>query len=261
MFPDSEPFATPKPEELLQRILTIASSPSDLILDSFLGSGTTAAVAHKMRRRWIGIELGDHCHTHCIPRLEKVINGEDQGGITKAVNWTGGGGFRYFKLAPSLLEKDKFGQWIISREFNAAMLSEAVCKLEGFTYAPSDTLYWQQGRSTESDFLFVTTQTLTDEALAQLSEEVGQGRTLLVACKAFTGKGAFPNLTVKKIPKAVLTKCEWGKDDYSLAIGALPEAAPLPAPAGEPAPALRGARKKKAQAAEAGGLFGEGGKA
>lgn len=241
-----DPFGTPKPESLIQRVLEIASNENDLILDSFLGSGTTAAVAHKMRRRWIGIELGEHCHTHVIPRLKKVINGEDGGGITEAVNWKGGGGFRYFKLAPSLLEKDTYGNWVISKEYNPAMLAEAVCKLEGFSYAPSDSAYWQHGRSTESDFVFVTTQTLTRDALAQLSDEVGQDRSLLVVCKAFPDKATFPNLTVKKIPKAVLTKCEWGKDDYSLAVDGLPVVEPAATPEVASAPVRRGKSKKAA---------------
>jgi len=229
LLPEIEPFATPKPEGLLERILHIATNPGDLVLDSFLGSGTTAAVAHKMGRRWIGIELGEHCHTHCIPRLKKVIDGEDPGGITKAVDWKGGGGFRYYKLAPSLLEKDKWDNWVISKDYNAAMLAEAVCKLEGFTYAPSDSLYWQHGYSTEQDFLYVTTASLTHAQLAQLSDEVGPERSLLVVCTSFRGsKEGYPNLTVKKIPKAVLNRCEWGKDDYSLRVENLPEAPPKP---------------------------------
>ena len=97
-------FATPKPERLLQRILHIATNPNDLILDSFLGSGTTAAVAHKMRRRWIGIEMGDHAATHCLPRLQKVIDGE-QGGISKAVAWQGGGGFRFMRLGEAVFDE------------------------------------------------------------------------------------------------------------------------------------------------------------
>jgi adenine-specific DNA-methyltransferase len=105
------------------------------------------------------------------------------------------------------------------------MLAEALCKLEGFTYAPSDTFYWQQGYSTESDFLYVTTQTLKHEQLAQLAEEVGTERTLLVLCSAFRGKtDQFPNLTIRKIPKQVLDKCEWGHDDYSLKVENLPKA-------------------------------------
>ena len=133
-------FATPKPERLLHRIVHLATNRGDLVLDSFAGSGTTGAVAHKMGRRWIMVELGEHCHTHIIPRLKKVIDGEDPGGITKAVDWKGGGGFRYYRLAPSLLERDTWGNWVINRDYNAAMLAEALCKLEGFTYAPSDSL-------------------------------------------------------------------------------------------------------------------------
>jgi adenine-specific DNA-methyltransferase len=231
-FGKSEAFDTPKPERLIERILHIATNRNDLILDSFLGSGTTAAVAHKMGRRWIGIELGEHCHTHCIPRLKKVIDGADPGGITEAVGWKGGGGFRYYRLAPSLLEKDNWGQWVISKEFNAAMLAEASCKLEGFTYAPSDTLYWQHGHSTERDFIYVTTQHLSADQLAQLSDEVGPDRTLLVLCAAFrapkSGTEQYPNLTVKKIPKQVLARCEWGHDDYSLKVENLPQAPQKP---------------------------------
>ncbi len=224
LFPDQEPFSTPKPERLIHRIMTIATAPGDLVLDSFAGSGTTGAVAHKMGRRWIMVELGEHCHTHIIPRLKKVIDGEDKGGVSKAMDWKGGGGFRYYRLAPSLLQKDEFGNWVISKEYNPAMLAEAMCKLEGFTYAPSETVYWQHGHSTETDFIYVTTQTLTREQLLKLLDEVGESRSLLVMCGAFRVKNLdeFPNLTVKKIPKAVLNRCEWGKDDYSLEIQNLP---------------------------------------
>jgi len=99
LLPDVDVFDTVKPEQLIERILDIASEPNDLVLDSFLGSGTTAAVAHKMGRQWIGIELGDHAETHCKPRLDKVIEGE-QGGISDAVEWKGGGGYRYYRLGP-----------------------------------------------------------------------------------------------------------------------------------------------------------------
>jgi len=225
LFEKKAAFETPKPEGLMFRIIGIATNPGDIILDSFAGSGTTGAVAHKMGRRWIQIELGKHCHTHIIPRLQKVIDGADKGGITEAVNWNGGGGFRYYHLAPSLLEQDKWGNWVINKAYNAAMLAEALCKLEGFTYAPSDTFYWQQGYSAESDFLYVTTQTLKHEQLAQLAEEVGTERTLLVLCSAFRGKtDQFPNLTIRKIPKQILDRCEWGHDDYSLKVENLPRA-------------------------------------
>lgn len=222
--PDN-PFSTPKPERLLERIVTLATDSGDLVLDSFAGSGTTGAVAHKMGRRWIMVELGDHCETHILPRLKKVIDGEDSGGITEAVEWKGGGGFRYFRLAPSLLEKDEWGNWVISKDYDPAKLAQAVCKLMGFVYQPDETHYWMQGRSSEADFIYVTTQSLTHEQLAAISEEVGDERTLLVCCKAFRANAdAFQNLTIRKIPQAVLRKCEWGKDDYSLNVANLPEA-------------------------------------
>jgi adenine-specific DNA-methyltransferase len=226
-FNSNEIFATPKPERLLNRIIHLATDPKDWVLDSFAGSGTTGAVAQKMGRRWIMVELGEHIHTHIIPRLKKVVDGEDPDGITKAVNWKGGGGFRYYRLAPSLLEKDKWGNWVINKEYNAAMLAAALCKLEGFTYAPSDTIYWQHGHSTERDFVYVTTAHLTHDQLQQLSDEVGTDRTLLVLCTAFRARAdQFPNLTVKKIPKAVLSRCEYGHDDYSLQVENLPQAPP-----------------------------------
>ncbi len=229
LFSKDKLFETPKPERLIHRILAIATNPGDLVLDSFAGSGTTGAVAHKMGRRWIMVELGEHCHTHIIPRLKKVIDGEDKGGITEAVGWKGGGGFRYYRLAPSLLEQDKWGNWIVNKAYNPAMLAEAVCKLEGFTYAPSDTVYWQHGHSTERDFIYVTTQNLSHDQLQALSDEVGEHRSLLVLCSAFRGKpDRFPNLTIKKIPKAVMARCEWGKDDYSLRVENLPKAPPPP---------------------------------
>ena len=227
LFGKDNTFDTAKPERLLKRVIEIATQPGDLVLDSFAGSGTTGAVAHKIGRRWIMVELGEHCHTHIIPRLKKVIDGEDKGGITEAVGWKGGGGFRYYRLAPSLLEQDQFGNPVISKRFNAAMVSEAMCKLMGFTYAPSETIYWQHGHSTERDFIYVTTQTLTRDQLANLSGEVGEKRSLLICCGAFRVKSdAFPNLTLKKIPRAVLSRCEWGKDDYSLRVENLPKAPP-----------------------------------
>jgi adenine-specific DNA-methyltransferase len=220
-------FDTPKPERLIQRVIHIATNPGDLVLDSFLGSGTTAAVAHKMGRRWIGIELGEHCETHCLPRLQKVVDGEDPGGITKAVNWQGGGGFRYYHLAPSLIKTDQWGNSVINPEFNPELLAEAVCKVEGFEYAPSQEQYWQHGKASEQDFIYVTTQTLTRPQLEELSHAVGENRSLLVCCAAFRVKeDSFPNLTLKKIPKAVLHRCEWDHDDYSLRISNLPAAPP-----------------------------------
>jgi adenine-specific DNA-methyltransferase len=225
LFPDVIPFDTPKPERLLSRIIEMSSDPGDIVVDTFAGSGTTGAVAHKMHRRWIMVELGEHCYTHVIPRLKKVIDGADKGGITETVGWEGGGGFRYFRLAPSLLEKDRWGNWVIARSYNSAMLAEAMCKHMGFTYAPSQdpAEYWRHGYSSERDFIFVTTANITHDQLRAISEDVGPERTLLVCCKAFNARAdAFENLTVKKIPQAVLSRCEWGRDDYSLRIAETP---------------------------------------
>ena len=242
LFKDISVFDTPKPERLIERVLTLGSNPGDLVLDSFLGSGTTAAVAHKMGRRWIGIELGEHCDTHCVPRLKKVIDGEDAGGITKSANWRGGGGFRYYNLAPSLVKFDEWGNPVINKDFNENMLVRALCKVEGFNFDPSPDVYWKQGKSTESDFIYVTTQHLTAQMLQKLSDDVGDSCTLLICCGSFDGKkDSYSNLTIKKIPKAILKKCEWNHDDYSLEIKNLPMSAPDPQPS--PAPRKKSFKK------------------
>ncbi len=234
LFPGDSSFDTPKPERLVERVLNISTNPNDLVLDSFAGSGTTGAVAHKMGRRWIMVELGEHCHTHIIPRLKKVIDGDDPGGITQAVGWQGGGGFRYYSLAPSLIVNDRWGNPVVNPDYNAAQLAEALCKLEGFSYAPSETRWWQHGHSSERDFIYVTTQNLSAEQLQALSDEVGGEQSLLICCAAFHGVTAaraaerWPNLTLKKTPKMVLARCEWGHDDYSLNVANLPIAAPVP---------------------------------
>ena len=250
----STDFEHEKNESLIERILYWVTNPGDLVLDSFLGSGTTAAVAHKMGRRWIGIELGDHCDTHCAPRLKKVIDGEDQGGITKSANWKGGGGFRYYNLAPSLIKFDEWGNPIINKQFDENMLVQALCKVEGFVFNPSPDVYWQQGKSTESDFIYITTQHLTAQMLQKLSEDVGADRTLLICCGSFDAKkDSYENLTIKKIPKAILKKCEWNHDDYSLEINNLPMADPtLPPPS---TPAKKSFKKQKDPAQL--DLFGE----
>jgi adenine-specific DNA-methyltransferase len=227
LFSLDDSFDTPKPEDLVERIIGMSSEVVDLVLDSFAGSGTTGAVAHKMGRRWIMVELGDHCHTHIVPRLKKVIDGADSGGVTKAVGWRGGGSFRYMRLAPSLLKRDKWDNWVINPDYNPEMLAEAMCKHMGFTYAPSADHFWQHGHSTESDFIYVTTGSLSHEQLRTISDEVGAQRSLLICCKAFLADArAFPNLSLKKIPKSVLHKCHWDRDDYSFSIDVLapPEA-------------------------------------
>lgn len=227
IFPEvttSELFKTPKPERLIAKILKIATKENDFVLDSFLGSGTTAAVAHKMKRKWIGIELGEHATTHCLPRLQQVVTGKDQGGISEAVNWNGGGGFKFYNLAPSLIQKDKYGSDIINPAYNPNMLAAAMAKQEGFRYAPHESSYWKQGMSSGKDYIFTTTQFITVEILDRLAEELQPTESLLVCCKSFAKgcAGRHTNITIKKIPQMLLGRCEFGKDDYSFNIVNLP---------------------------------------
>ena len=214
-----------KPEYLVSRILEMCSDAGDLILDSFLGSGTTAAVAQKMGRKYIGIELGNHAYTHCHPRLKMVTDGTDQGGISKTQNWKGGSGFKFYELAPSLLKEDKFGNLIINKEYNADMLAAAMAKQEGYTYHPDASLYWKQGQSSEHDFIYTTTQFLTIESLDAISETMQEDESLLICCTAFQKEctNHAKNITVKKIPQMLLGRCEFNKDDYSLNIIDMPQ--------------------------------------
>lgn len=225
VFNSQSVFATPKPERLIERVLILGSNPGDIVLDSFLGSGTTAAVAQKMGRRYIGIELGNHAYTHCVPRLKMVTDGTDQGGISKAQNWEGGSGFKFYELAPSLLKEDKFGNLVINKEYNADMLAAAMAKQEGYTYQPSQEVYWKQGFGSETDYIYTTTQFMTVEALSAIHETMSEDETLLICCTSFQRecKQAFNNISIKKIPQMLLGRCEFDKDDYSLHIISAPE--------------------------------------
>lgn len=209
-----------KPEALVNFLLSHFTNPKDIVLDSFLGSGTTAAVAHKMERRWIGIELGDHCYTHCKPRLDKVIDGNDMTGITKLVNWKGGGGYKFYELAPTLIVKDKYGQPVFSEQYSPEMLVAAVAKINGYHYAPDKDIFWKQGYSQDHSYIYVTTQYLTTELFDGIAEEVGAFEHLLICAPAFDPglNRRAENITVKKIPQSVLDKCEYGVDNYDLNI-------------------------------------------
>lgn len=218
-------FATPKPERLIERVLTLATNPGDLVLDSFLGSGTTAAVAHKMGRRWIGIELGEHCYTHCKPRLDRVIDGTDNCGITKAVNWQGGGGYKFYELAPTLIVKDKHGLPIFSEQYDAEMLTAAVAKINGFVYAPNSEIYWQQGYSQDKSYIYITTNYFTADMLDDIAADMDAFDKLLVCAPAFDAglNQRYDNISVRKIPDSVLQKCKFGRDNYNLNIVNPPE--------------------------------------
>ena len=212
-----------KPEVLLETLLTYFTNKGDLVLDSFLGSGTTAAVAHKMGRKYIGIELGDHCYSHCRPRLMRVIDG-DQTGISSGVNWKGGGGFRFFELAPSLITIDSYGNRVISDKYSQEMLVAAVSKLNGYKFSPSDDVFWKQGYSQDKSYIYVTTQYLTAETLDSIAADMEPTESLLVCAPAFDlGLNMrYDNISVKKIPQSVLDKCEYGVDNYNLNVIELP---------------------------------------
>ena len=213
-----------KPEAQVRRIFEMSTLPGDLVLDSFLGSGTTSAVAHKMGRRYIGIELGDHCYTHCLPRLRSVVDGEHSG-ISKAVNWRGGGGFKFYELAPTLIVKDPRGQPIFSDKYNAQMLVAAISKLNGFTFAPDEEVFWKQGRGQDDSYIYVTTQYLSVAQLDKIAQDLAEYEKLLICAPAFdVGLGKrYDNINVRKIPQSVLSKCEFGIENYDLKIIDLPE--------------------------------------
>ena len=220
VFNSNDVFATPKPERLIERILKIATNEGDIVLDSFLGSGTTAAVAHKMKRRWIGIELGNHIYTHCKPRIDAVINNIDKNGISDLYKWNGGGGYQFYELATTLIKTDCFGESIINKEYNAEMLASAIAIHEGFNYCPDLNKFWKQSKSTENSYLFVTTAHVTYLLVKEIEEQMAEDEFLLIACKSFdkTAANISGKIKVKKIPQMLLGKCEFGKDDYNLNI-------------------------------------------
>lgn len=207
LFGSQSSFATPKPERLIEQILTLSSDENDLILDSFLGSGTTIAVAQKMKRRWIGVEMGNQAYTHCKVRLDKVVDGED-GGISKAVNWQGGGGYHFYELAPSLLVKnDKLPIYQINPTYTFEMLCEAICKIEGFRYKPEDVFH---GHSSEKRYIHITTEFINAGYIKSLSAHLAEGQSLLIYGTKIQSDMVLPdNIEVKKIPKDLLEKCDF----------------------------------------------------
>lgn len=214
-----------KPERLLKRIINMSTVEGDFVLDSFLGSGSTCAVAHKMNRKWIGIEMGDHCYSHCIPRINDVINGKDMKGISELVNWKGGGGYKFYEVAPTLIKKDAFGEPIINPEYNAEMLASAVALHEGFKYNPSKEKFWKQSEGNEKSYLYVTTKFLNREDIENIKTDMEDDEFLIIACTAYDKDidGLYKNIKIKKIPEMLLAKCEFGKENYNLNIINPPE--------------------------------------
>ena len=220
LFGNIDSFDNPKPELLISILIGAITNEGDLVLDSFLGSGTTCAVAHKMNRRYIGIEMGDHAYTHCKVRLDKVIDGSDQGGISKSVNWKGGGAYKFYELAPTLINKDDFGEYIINKEYDADMLASAVALHEGFSYEPDKTIFWKQSKGNENSYLFVTTRHLTSSYIDSIESTMEDGEYLIIACKSFESgiDKLYSNITIKKIPQMLLSRCEFDKENYNLNI-------------------------------------------
>ena len=196
-----------KPEALIEMIIRYFSNRNDWVLDSFLGSGSTTATAHKMNRRWIGIEIGDHAYTLCKVRMDNVING-DKTGISQKVNWRGGGGYHFYELAPSLLVKnDKLPIYQINPTYTFNMLCEAICKIEGFKYKPQDVFH---GHSSEKRFIHVTTEFVNAEYVRSLSQHLDEGQSLLIYATKIQSDMMLPdNIEVKKIPKDLLDKCNF----------------------------------------------------
>ena len=214
------PFDTPKPERLIERIIEIATKENDFVLDSFLGSGTTCAVAHKMNRRWIGIEMGEDAYVYCKPRMDLIINGQENGGITKKVGWKKGGGYRFYEIAASLLNEDEFGQLVINKEYNPEMLASAVALHEGYNYSPIINCFWKQSYNCNNSFLFVTTNHVSKNIIDSILLDMKSDEYLLICCKSYDSNAliGIKNISIKKIPQSLLKKCEYGKDDYKLNI-------------------------------------------
>ncbi len=209
-----------KPEQIIKQIIGMTTDENDIVLDSFLGSGTTSATAHKMNRRWIGIEMGQQAYTHCKVRLDKVISGEDSGGITKSVNWQGGGGYKFYELAPSLINIDIFDEPVINKEYSADMLASAVALHEGFNYQPSENVFWKQSVGNENSYLFVTTRHLTSQYIDSIKDTMADNEYLIIACRSFDAglEKEYKQITIKKIPNMLLAHCEFDKDNYNLNI-------------------------------------------
>lgn len=208
LFPQLTPFSTPKPEALLERIIHIASNPGDVVLDCFLGSGTTAAVAHKMGRRWVGVEWReDTVRDFALPRLEKVVNGCDAGGVTDLVQWEGGGGFRVVDVAPSMFEESDGAVYLSDWAVDGA-LAEATAAQLGFAYAPERPFVGRKGRSR----LAVLDGHVSGAVVDLLATALGPRETLVVCGTSVDPvvkeqvQATAPGSEIRKIPASILAE-------------------------------------------------------
>lgn len=200
-------FVGQKPEMLIARVLELASKEGDLILDSFLGTGTTMDVAHKMKRKWIGIEMGNQCYDFCQKRINNTIDGEKTG-VAEKYGWQGGGGYKFYELAEPLLVKNKvLPVYQINPSYTWDMVCEAICKIEGFTYEPSGEF---QGHSSENRFIHITEEFVNTKYVMSIMKNLGDKQSLLIYCKKNQADMILPeNVEVKKIPKDLLDKCNF----------------------------------------------------
>lgn len=208
LLPDVEPFATPKPERLLQRIIHIASNPGDIVLDCFLGSGTTAAVAHKMGRRWVGVERSaDTLSTYAIPRLEKVVAGEDPGGITEAVSWRGGGGFRILDVSPSMFAESD-GSVVLADWAVNGKLAEATAAQLGYEFGYDPPFCGVRGRS----LLAVVDGLVTADVVDVIASRLEETERVVICGTAIADDAAAalsalsPGSRVRRIPASILAE-------------------------------------------------------
>ena len=208
LFPQLTPFSTPKPEALIERIIHIGSNPGDVVLDCFLGSGTTAAVAHKMGRRWVGVEWReDTVRNFALPRLEKVVDGEDPRGVTDLTGWTGGDGFRVVDVAPSMFEESDGVVYLSDWAVNGA-LAEATAAQLGLAYAPDHPFVGRKGRSR----LAVLDGHVSGAVADLLAAALGPRETLVICGTSVDPavkeriQTAAPGSAVRKIPASILTQ-------------------------------------------------------
>lgn len=219
---DQDIFDTPKPERLIKRIIDLSSMPGDWVLDSFLGSGTTIAVSHKMGRKYIGIEMGDHAYSHVHKRMKKVVDGTDGLKLSEVLDWKGGGGFKFYELAPSFVAIDEFGNPVIDSYYNDTKLIRAMCKLMNYTFSPSSSDYWKHGKGQGNNSIYVTTQMLSVAMVQQMTRHLRANETLLICPKKYEPgcEKVDARITIKKIPQSILKACQFGKKEYLLPIKA-----------------------------------------
>lgn len=196
-----------KPEKLIKQIIEMTTSRGEWVLDSFLGSGSTVATAHKLGRKWIGIEMGEQVYSLCKKRMDRVIEGE-QGGISKEVDWKGGGGYKFYELAEPLLVKNAILPiYQLNPSYTWDMVCEAICKIEGFTYAPSGEF---QGYSSENRFIHITEEYVNAKYVMSVMKTLDEKQSLLIYCRKHQADMILPeNVEVKKIPKDLLDKCNF----------------------------------------------------